>query len=69
VRVNINETRRKNLAAGVDGANGCLWFQTADACDTTILDSDVCTKPWIATTINDTCISDQEIVGRHCCRL
>ena len=33
--------------------------------DAAVFDCDVGAKPWIATTIDDACISDKEIVSRR----
>ena len=35
------------------------------ACDAAVFDCDVGTKPWIATAVDDACVSDEEIVGRR----
>jgi hypothetical protein len=62
MRVHVDKTRRDDLIFGVDYFRGIGWIDSAEACDAAILNSYVRPKPWIASAIHNTSVSDYQIV-------
>ena len=59
--MNVNEARRDDTVASVDGSARGQMCQSADAYDLAIFDGDIAACPTVTGAVNDAPVGDQQI--------